>query len=167
MPTNPQKKHYTMTLKDFYKEFKRELRVEKEELKYSYARYREIMEDFFMECFKRMIHENFLFMMPYSLGTIAVKSFNGNRTNLKKRKIDWKKTKEYGTIVRHLNTHTFGYYFGIMWDKSYVRFRNNAYYVFRATSSDYATRNGVGKKALSKHIRNIANDPNAKSYIKI
>lgn len=161
--TNPVRKHFTMTIKDFYGSYKKHKKASNEEPQ-DYKTYRKAMEDFFTEVSKKIIYENFTFMMPYSLGTVVVKAF---KNPFKDRYIDWKTTKEVGKIVRHLNTHSFGYYFGIVWDKSYVRFRNNAYYTFTARKSDKATRNGIGKKALSKHIRELAKDPTKRAYIKI
>lgn len=111
-----------------------------------------------------MIYENFTFMMPYSLGSILVKAY---KTNLNNLRIDWSKSKEMGCIVKHLNTHTYGYYFGIMWDKSYVRFKNNAYYLFCATSSRPAAKLGIGKKGLSEHIINLSKDPEKRAFIRI
>lgn len=164
--SNPPKKHFTYTIKDFYREFKED---EKQKGKscddiLPYKKYRKIVEKFFVRIMQKIIYDNHTFMMPYSLGSIVVKAF---KTNLKKAPVDFHTTKMVGKVVRFLNTHTYGYYFGIIWDKSYVRFKNNVYYTFKATSSKYATKNGVGKKALSCHIKELSNDPTKRSYIRI
>jgi hypothetical protein len=164
--TNPTKKRFTYTIKDSYKDY----RVHKKANGVSipdiitYAKYRDVLEDFFMEISKKMIQENFIFMLPYRLGSIMVRAF---KTNLDKAKIDWAKSKEVGKIVKHLNLHTFGYYFGFVWSKSHVSFKNNPFYSFCATSSKKASNLGIGKKGLSKYIIDSANDPNKPSYIKI
>lgn len=156
--TNPVKKHYTMTIKDFYREYR------KAGGQLEYKLYRKIVEKFFLEISRKIIYENMIFMMPYSLGSVFVKS---RKTNYKNARIDWGKTREQGKIVKCLNNHTYGYYFGITWDKSYVRFRNNSMYSFCATSSKKATRLGIGKKGLSQHIMKLSKDPTKRSYIRI
>lgn len=164
--TNPLKKHFTYTINDFYKSYKDSKKIggRLPEGLIPYKTYRGIMEDFFEGVFKKIIYENFSFMMPYSLGTITVRAF---KTNLKKLRIDWYNTIKYKKRVNYLNRHTFGYAFGIVWDKSYVSFRNNTYYLFRATSSRKCTKLGIGKKGLSKHIFELSKDPEKRSYIKI
>jgi hypothetical protein len=166
MPTTPPKKHFTYTIRDFYKIYKKYEKDKGIAVKdiISEKEYREIMEDFFERIMKKIIYDNFTFMLPYSLGSVLVKAF---KTNLNNLQIDWSRSEEVGKMVKHLNLHTFGYYFGIVWDKSYVRFKNNAYYKFCATSSKKATKLGIGKKALSDHIRKLSRDPEKRSYIKI
>lgn len=166
MPTSPTKKRYTYTIKDFYKDYRDQLKDEDvpcDEI-IDYRLYREIIEEFFLEISRRVIYDNFTFMMPYSLGSVFIKAYKSSASNLP---INWAKTRELGRVVKHLNLHTFGYYFGFKWDKSYVRFRNNNYYVFTPTASRKASRLGIGKKGLSKHIFDLAKDPEKRSYIKI
>lgn len=166
MATNPVRSSFTFTIADFYKEYKSKLK--KEGLRVPqmplFKTYRGIVLDFLIEMFKKVIYENFVFMMPYSLGSILVKA---RKTNPKEAKVDFNMTKKLGKIVKHLNTHTFGYYFYIKWDKSYVRFKNNFYYKFEPTRTPKSTALGVGKRALSHHIRKISKDSKLKSYIKI
>lgn len=166
MATTPTKKHFTYTIKDFYRTYKDHKKNDNISLKdiIEYKKYRGIIEDFFESVSKKIIYDNFNFMMPYSLGTVGVKAFKNNLDNLK---IDWSKSKEVGKIVKHLNIHTYGYYFSIVWDKSYVRFRNNTYYNFCVSSSRKAAGLGIGKKGLSEHIKKLSKDPNKRSYIKI
>ena len=166
MATVPTKKHFTYTIKDFYREYKNSEKDKGKSVSQmiQYKMYRMIIEGFFLHVSKKIIYDNFSFMFPYSLGTIVVKAF---KTNLKNLQVDWSKSKEVGSIVKHLNLHTYGYYFGIMWDKSYVRFKNNAYYLFCATSSRSASKLGIGKKGLSDHITALSKDPEKRSYIKI
>lgn len=166
MPTNLPKRHFSYTIKDFYKEYrnrKKEQGIPCSEI-LPYKVYRKILEKFFLGVSKKIIYENFTFMMPYSLGSILVKS---HKTNLKNLKIDWSKSKEMGRIMKHLNLHTYGFYFMISWDKSSVRFRNSAYYLFTFTNSKKAVRQGVGKSGLSNHIKTLSKDPTKRSYIRI
>lgn len=165
MATTLSKKHFSYTLKDFHKELKN--REKKKGKRVSevipYKVYRRFIEDFFLEVFKKIIYENHIFMMPYSLGSIYVKS----RKNRGDHPIDYKTTKKLKRLVYFLNRHTFGQVFFINWNKEYVRFKNNSYYCFKPIKSQYATKQGIGTKGLGKHIRALADDPMKRSYIRI
>lgn len=158
MPTAPVKKHFTYTIKDFHNKYKKEGKTE-----VTYKKYRSIIKDFFLGVFKKIIYENFTFVMPYSLGLILVKAVKTNPKNLS---IDFHQTKKTGKVVRHLNRHTRGYYFMIWWNKSHVRFKNNNFYCFKATRSQSATDQGIGKLALAKHIKDLSEDPEKRSFIR-
>jgi len=166
MATNPVKKHFSFTIKDFYKIFKDDKKASGKSCKniIPYKVYKGIIEDFFEAVMKLVIYDNFTFRMPYSLGIIMIKAY---KTNLKKASIDYNQTKKTGKVVRFLNQHTYGYYFGFIWDKSYSRFKNHSLYKFKATKSDHATRLGIGKISLSRHIKKLSLDPKQKSYTRI
>ena len=167
MATNPVRKHFSITLKDFYRKYRADQRAEGKPCSeiLSEKRYKKLMESFFTAIMHKIIYENHTFLMPHSLGSITVKTYKND--NLRKCKVDFNQTKKLGKVVRHLNRHTYGDAFGIGWDKSYVQFRNNTFYCFKTTSSRYATESGVGAKALSKHIYDLSKDPTKRSYIRI
>lgn len=165
MATTLSKKHFCYTLKDFHQQLKNR---EKEKGKrvsevISYKAYRKLIENFFLEVSKKIIYENLIFMMPYSLGSIYVKSHKSYGDH----PIDYKTTRELKRVVYFLNRHTFGQVFYIHWNKEYVRFKNNTYYTFKPTKSKSATKQGIGKTCLGQHIRALANDPMKRSYIRI
>jgi hypothetical protein len=161
--TNPVKKHYTMTIKDFYKEYS-SLNKSKDRDVIPYKKYKKLIEAFFLSVSRRMIVENFNFMMPYSLGSIYVNAF---KPRFEDRMVDWNTSKKVGKIVKHLNTHTFGYCFKIRWDKTYVRFTNRNYYVYKPPSSIKATKLGIGRVGLNRHIMQLSKDPTKKSFTRI
>lgn len=167
--SNPVKKHFTYTVKDFhkrYKEFKVQEGVNKNDV-IPYKNYKLIIEQMFLEINKDIIYNQLIWVLPYSLGRHFIKAKKNANIKKSRTAIDFHLTKKLGKVVRHMNTHTFGYYFQFYWDKTYSRFRNRAYYIFTATKSKKATRNGVGKLALSKHIRELSEDPLRRSYIRI
>lgn len=47
--------------------------------------------------------------------------------------VDWKRTREKGKIVYNFNYHTEGYFFGWVWFKNTVRFKNADLWYFKAT----------------------------------
>lgn len=164
MATQPVRVIYSITVKDFYSSYRK---YKKKELRVAdilpYKSYKLLVEDFFLEISKKIIYDNFTFMMPYSLGTLLVKS---RETNYKKAMVDYNLTKKHRKVVKHINTHTHGDYFALYWIKSYVQFKNKSYYLFKHISSKKATRNGVGKKGLSHHITALSKDHTKRSYIR-
>lgn len=165
MATTPTKKHFTYTIKDFYEKYRKAKKKAGQTNEIvPYKVYRKIIEAFFLHISKKIIYENYSFMLPYSLGTLLVKAV---RTNIHKAKIDYKKSKEFRKPIKLINTHTFGYYFMIKWDKSYTGFINNTYYLFSNTSSEKAERQGVGRQGLSDYIKTLSTDKTRRSYIKI
>lgn len=129
-----------------------------------YKVYKKLIEAFFAAVFKKIIYENFTFTMPHSLGSIVVKSF---KVDPWKTTIDFHNTIKYKKPIRFLNRHTFGYAFRIWWNKEYVKFRNNSYYIFRPIAGQYATKQGIGKIALGRHIKKLSEDPEKRNYIRI
>lgn len=165
--TQPVRRHFTFTIKDFYAEYRKEKKktMPCKDIR-PFKQYKPILEDWWEAISKKIIYENFTFMMPYSLGSLHVKAYK--MKNLRKRaKIDYNLTKQIGKVVRHINTHSFEHFFGVKWDKSYVRFKNNSLYKFTHTSSQKATDRGIGKRGLGQHIRDRSKDQKIKSYIKI
>lgn len=168
MATTPVRKHYSKTIKDFYKEYKKYKKSQG--LKVSeiltYNQYRDIIRDVFKEISQSIIFDQRPFYMPHRLGTILITSFKTNLDPSKEWVIDKNLSKKYGKRILHTNHHTFGWCYKFKWVTNYVNFRNKAYYVFKAIKSKYATENNVGRGAFSKHIKEIADDPKSKSYLK-
>lgn len=167
MATNPLKKHLSYTIKDFYNEYKRTQKNKGTPVSkiISYKTYKKIVEDFFEFLQKKIIRENFIFVMPYSLGSNYIKARKTNPAY--EGCIDYAMTKKVGKVVRHLNLHTFGYYYASVWDKTYVRFRNKVYYNYTSTASTHTVEKGIGRKGLSAYIIECSKDPNKKSYTRI
>ena len=155
------KHQFTYSIVDFYKLFYKKqiaIGVPKDQIM-PYKKYRMLMEDVLMRISKKIIYENYVFNMPYSLGTLYIKACSYNPDTAK---IDYTKTKQAKTLVKFLNRHSFGYHFKFKWDKDYVSFRNRQYYNFKPVRGN--DKNKIGKTGLSHHIFDIAKDPNKKSY---
>lgn len=75
--------------------------------------------------------------LPYGLGDISInkkkpkrfKEFQGKEYS--NMAIDWKKTKEVGKYVYHMNLHTEGYRFSWMWFKNNCRFYQHQLWWFK------------------------------------
>lgn len=166
---NPAKKHFSYTIKDFYKRYRRR-EIEKGNRAsdvIAYKHYRNIIEGMFAEIQRSIIYDRTVWVMPYSLGRTLVKAKKNANIRKSTKAIDFHLTKKHGKVIRHLNIHTNGYYFMFSWDKSYSRFRNRAYYTFSATTSPNATKVGIGKRGLSKHIIDLSKNPEKRSYVRI
>jgi len=167
VPTTLSKRHFSYTIKDFHQAFRRKKIKEEKKRRaevISYDRYKVIMRSFFKELSKKIIYENFIFAMPYSLGSIYIKATKGTTRNFA---IDYNKTKKLGKVVRHLNLHSFGTYYHFYWNTKLVLFKNKKYYIFKSIESKLSSKNGVGRRSLSNHIKELARDPERRSYIKI
>lgn len=79
--------------------------------------------------------------LPYGFGEFTINKKKRKRvyTHDNKEKInlpiDWKKTKEKGKIIYNFNYHTEGYFFGWLWLKDSVRFKNADLWYFKPTRS--------------------------------
>jgi hypothetical protein len=165
MATTPTKKSFSCTIKDFYAEYRKERKktiATKDVIPYN--TYKEVFREFFLAISKKIIYENFTFMMPYGLGSLLVKS---RKVNPKDAAIDYNLSKIYKKPIKHLNTHSFGYTFSVFWDKSYVRFKNYTMYLYKNTKSKQAQDKGIGRKGLSDEIIRRSNNPNERSYLKM
>jgi hypothetical protein len=158
------KHHFTYSMVDFHKLLVKQQEksgIPKDDI-ISYKNYRILMEAVFLRLAEKIIYENYIFNMPYSLGSIMIKA---GKHDPDKAKIDFIKTKQINKVVKFLNRHSFGYYFKFRWGKEYVAFRNRPYYNFKPIRG--TDKNRIGKTGLSHHIFDIAKDPNKKSYIRI
>jgi hypothetical protein len=84
-----------------------------------------------------IVHSASMFPIPYGLGNIYVTK-KKNRVMefpsgkiFKKRSVNWKETKQKGSLVFHENVHTDEYIYKIKWDTSYHHYRNKTLYKFK------------------------------------
>ncbi len=144
--TNSVKRHFSYTINDAFKLYMKENGkvIDKKT-------YRIILEGFFELIAKKVIYENRVFQLPYSLGCFFIKKWK-NSHRKKNPPIDKITSKKLKRRVLHMNMHTYNFLFGLKWNKEGVSFTNRAFYVFDHTRSSYAAKNGVGKIGMSKHI---------------
>ena len=144
---------HSKTKRDFFRGYRKDRKKWKNKLEYK--EYSNIIDDFLDEVMKLIIEERYIFKLPFRLGFISVRKAPINK---KKLRVDFKKTKEVGKVVYHLNMHSDNNYFYIYWDKynSYSNFTNMSYYKFspvRAVS-----------RYMAAFIRKCSDDPFSKNY---
>lgn len=81
----------------------------------------------------KIIHEGKIFEMPYRLGRMYVRKRKVNTDTTKTMKIDFKKTKELGKTVYHLNTHTNGFFMKFHWNKIRGYVKNISRFCYKPT----------------------------------
>ena len=117
----------TKTLRDSYKIYKESYGKEA----IDYNTYSKLIKDFNKEVMRKILLESFEFELPYRLGTIRIKKTK-SKFNPKNMKPDWKKTKELGYKVYHMNEHTNFFNFRFYWKKKKAIFKNKTLYSFVA-----------------------------------
>ena len=84
MATNPVKKALTFTIRDFYKDYKKEVKETKFKER-SYLEYRDFIFSVMAEIFHLILYKSWHFVMPYSLGTFFIKENTSRSTNILRR----------------------------------------------------------------------------------
>jgi len=136
----------TYTIYDFYGDY-----PDKNITKQKYI---EILKDFYSLLVQKVIVDRKRVTLPYGLSTHRIKKLKASK-NLKPR-IDFNKSKIYGTRVYHMNTHSLGFYFKWFWEKNKSPLRNKKLYAFEATKKN--------NLALAKEIFKCNKDPFIKDY---
>lgn len=166
MATTPIKNHFTYTIKDIHKEHVRRQKQKGIPPRdcIAYKKYKRIFEDLWIAVGKKIIYENFTFIMGHRLGHIRIKSFKYSPTNAE---VDFHSTKKYNKVIRFINRHTFGVTYRRWWEKDHVIFKNRSSYVFSGAQGTYANDSGVGKKNIAAHIKHLSVTPEKRSYINL
>lgn len=166
MATNPVKTQFTYTIKDFHKEHVRRQKERGISPKdgIQYKAYKKIFEDLWVAVCKKIIYENFTFIMGHRLGHIRIKAFKYSPTN---SEVDFHNTKKYNKVIKYINRHTFGMTYRRWWGKDHVVFKNRSSYVFSGAQGLYANKSGVGKKNIAAHIKHLSETPDKRSYINL
>lgn len=105
-----QNKH---TLIDVYAAYSKEVQ-KKSKYDLTYKEFLKISETLLKNCMDHMLYDSGEIRLNHGLGILRLKKI---KTNYNKPKIDWKRTKEIGKKVYHLNMHTQGYYVRFYWAK--------------------------------------------------
>jgi len=158
---NYRKKNYVYTYKDFYKSYKNKKKAEGIKVPdiIPESTYVKAIEAFMMLVFIKIVKEAFIFILPYNLGHIFLKS---RKFPPSKAPINWVETKKQKKKVRYLCNHSYGYYFYICWKKDHVYFKNKRVYRFKLNHSQAGRKKGVGKKLIGDHILEVSKDPTRK-----
>lgn len=132
--TNPVRKQWSFTVREFYKEYK-----SKRSNAMPFKEYKKVFEDFFELLHKKIIYDNFEFRMPHNTGITFLHKFKPGSRVMKK----------------YINRHTFGYIYRMRWIKpSSNKWKNYKLYGFTQVSSDKSRKLGIGKRGLHDYLVN-------------
>lgn len=161
MPTNPPKKHFTYTIRDFYKDYRKACNKQDRFPKRPYIKYRDFIYDVFAEIFHTIIKDCWHFVLPYSLGEFYLKE---NKRNTGKRVYCKKASIREKRPVYTFNNHTLRKTFKFTWDKTYARFPTAKYYKFELIDGEEKLhlKYNVGRRFIARHLFSIGEDPNLK-----
>lgn len=153
LPRNKVKLTYTIT--DFYEDYAKDAIVP-----LSRKQYVSICKMFLEQVSLAIVREKYEFKMPSRLGYLRVVKCRPPKV----KAIDFKKTKQYGKTIRHINMHTDRYHFRFKWIKSspYCYFTNKSYYSFSVV--DDKARRLIGRRGLADWIQQCATDPTKRDY---
>ena len=101
-----------------------------------YSEYVNITTDFYKMMMDHVLLKAGTFYMPFGLGDIHVIKVKLKLDNIDYKQLNWKKTKEGGKIVYHLNEHSSGYKYLFQWDKVRSRIKKLYIYRFQLTRSN-------------------------------
>lgn len=149
---------YRTTSAEAFKNFK----ASYPKIKISYDQFSKILRT----C-NEMIIENVLetgekFRLPHGFGDIAIHKWKPKRwrtrpdgVQFNNLSIDWKKTKELGKHVYHLNYHTSGYKFRWVWFRGKASFKHKDIFSFKP--------NRVPSRKLAQYLK-LTNSPYIELY---
>jgi hypothetical protein len=147
--------YYQYAIRDFYKLYSRR-NFKKKVSKTAYTKF---LLEFFAILFKEIVYNRWSFYIPNRLGFINLQS---EVSNLKSMPSD-KGNLQKGKRAVHVNSHSFRRIYSLKWTKKFVRFKNSKYYKFEPWKSKGAFEQyGTGTRAISKMIREAAEDPTKK-----
>lgn len=159
--TNPQKKHLNYTIRDFYKDYSKEINKQKKYKKRDYIKYRDFIFSVFAELFYYILHKGWHFVLPYSLGEFYLKESTKNTGN---RVYSLPQSIKARKAVYIFNNHTLRKTFKFVWDKSYVNFPTAKYYKFELIDGreKLHKKYKVGRAAISEFLFSVGTDPKIK-----
>ena len=96
-----------------------------------YREFMKITEEYLKEISIGLLGGKGSFRIPRNLGYIDIVKSKVDLSNLKR--VDWKATNESGKTIYHLNTHSDGFDYKIVWTKIVQNARNLRLYVYAPT----------------------------------
>jgi len=125
------------TLKDSYNHYIEEI-PESSLFRVDYKTYRKMCEEFNKKICKYILEEAGEYTLPYRMGSIRIKKTKMDY-NINHMRPNWKKSKELGKRVYHVNDHTDGYRYRWAWNKSNVVTVGKKLYCFYPTRTNKRT----------------------------
>lgn len=102
-----------------------------------YGLWGKIVKDYIKEIVKAVIEDSSIMKLPHGLGDLMVEKRKmkiGNLSKYNRLKVDYKKFRETGKIVYHLNEHRSGYRYKILWNKRHSQaIKNKSFYKYVPT----------------------------------
>jgi hypothetical protein len=126
----PNKVHNPYNLKDMYESYKESVE-ENTPYDISYKEFMTITEDYLKEISDGLLSGKGSFRIPKNLGYITITKFKVDLSKL--NRIDWKATVETGKKIYHLNEHSDGFNYKVVWTRIQQNARNVKMYVFAPT----------------------------------
>lgn len=126
--------------------------------KYSYSKYRSVLELLLYEISKAIIYDKYSLKLPHGGGIIKIIKVTVNNNN---KKIDYKYYNDTGKVRYLLNRHTNGYYFMWHWDTKRCIYKNCKLYKMIPNRGNDKV---IGTRGLAKHIIDCSKDPYKKDY---
>jgi len=125
---------YRTTSKDNYEKFC----LENSNIEISFKQWKDILEKFSENIIDYILETGEKIKLPYGLGDLSINKKKPKRTKYFQGKeyinfaIDWKKTRELGKYVYHMNYHSDGFTYSWIWFKANCRFYQSELWWFRA-----------------------------------
>lgn len=89
-----------------------------------------VIQDLNNSFWDKLLLDSEVMEAPTAMGKFYIRKSKKRSVYLVKNlKLDWKKTREYGKYIYHLNEHSDGRFYSVKWCKSRV-LKNNAFYSF-------------------------------------
>lgn len=165
MATNPIRKRFMFSIRDFYKDYVKSVTLHNKGLgknqeklrKLEYIRYRDFINDVFSEIFKLILEESWHFVMPYSLGEFYLKEVKHPSGQSYSRAL----SVQAGKPVFVRNDHTLRKTYKFVWDRTYALFPTAQFYKFEILrgKNKIHKKYNVGREAISKYLFSIGKDP--------
>ncbi len=106
------------------------------EIKLTYDEWRNILYTFSEEFKFYILETGEKARLPFGFGDFAIgkkkrRRMKGPNDEFINLPVDWKKTKEKGKRIYNFNYHTEGYFFGWLWFKKTILFKNSKLWYFK------------------------------------
>ena len=144
MATNPLKKSYTLTQKDFYKNYKKKVKSP-----VTWKQYAGILKDFFVESLRRVIYDRDNFKMPFNLGYMTLTS---RKIPIKHTPIDRPHYLKTGEIRRNYRFNTDNRFYSVKWRRVNTRLQYSSLYTFKIPRSQWAFESGITAKSIDDYV---------------
>lgn len=137
------------TIPSFYNNYKQNIE-EGTVYDISYAKYRQIVTDFFQHMRDLLLEESREVKLPYRLGTIQIVKKKPKHLDARSLRIDYQATKQYNKLIFLTNEHSDFFKYRIHWSKHDVITPNKGKYQLVMTRAN--------KRHLAAIIKNKIHD---------